>query len=152
MSSLSQQQNLRTIYDLLDKLCRNYSTDHHKDILKTATATIADLQQGFLANLSFDESIIASKIKNHLSTTKPDNSLTFFINLHEELATLADPKFRSSVLTLLYLLSDMKLETTNNNKHLTGDFVFSFPNKSRPATSSNFEQFYHGMSSRVSTR
>lgn len=144
---MAQKQDLRTIYELLDKLCRNFSPDRHKDILKTVTTSIAESpQQGFLSNLSFDESIIVTKIKNHLSS-KSEVSLSRFLNLHEELSTLTTPKFRSSILTLLLFLSDMerKLPSTTSSRH---DSVFSLPVRNR--SSSSVEQIYRGISSKVS--
>lgn len=151
MSSVNQQQSLRSIYDLLDKLCRKFSPDHHKEILKTVTATIADLHQGFLSNLTFDESLIVTKIKNHLSS-KSDANLSVFLQLHDELVTLSNPKFRSSILTLLLLLSDMNSKLPNTNKHLS-ESVFTLPVRNRSSEySSSMEQIYRGMSSRVSAK
>lgn len=69
MASNKQQKDLRSIYELLDKLCRKFSPDRHKDILKTVTTTIADSQQGFLSNLQFDESIIVNKVISILSAS-----------------------------------------------------------------------------------
>jgi hypothetical protein len=150
--AMSNKQDLRTIFELLDKLCRKFSPDRHKEILKTVTASIADSpQQSFISNLSFDESIIVTKIKNHLSS-KSETSLSLFLNLHEELSTLATPKLRSSILTLLLYLSDMesKLPNTSINRHLS-DTVFTIPVRNRSLESSaSMEQVYRGISSRVS--
>lgn len=148
---MSNKQDLRLIFDLLDKLCRKFSPDRHKEILKTVTSTIADSpQQGFLSNLSFDETIIVNKIKNHLST-KSGANLSLFLNLHDELSTLTTPKFRSSILTLLLYLSDMdsKLPNTSNNRHLA-DNVFTLPVRNRSVEPSpSMEQIYRGASGRV---
>lgn len=38
--SNKQKQDLRAIYDLLDKLCRKFSGDRHKEILKIVTTSI----------------------------------------------------------------------------------------------------------------
>lgn len=156
-SNKQKHQDLRNIYDLLDKLCRKFSVDHHKQILKTVTSTIAEsqqAQQGFLSNLSFDEAIIVTKIKNHLSS-KSDTNLSVFLNLHEELSTIANPKFRSSILTLLLYLSDMesKLPNTSMRDYTrdSADSVFTLPARSHPIQpSSSMEQIVRGMSSRVS--
>lgn len=151
MASKQKHQDLRTIYDLLDKLCRKFSTDRHKEVLKTVTASIADSQQGFLSNLSFDEAIIVTKIKNHLAY-KSESNLSLFLNLHEELSSLANSKFRSSILTLLLYLSDMesKLPKTNNNKHIV-DSVFTLPVRNRSIEpSASMEQIYRGIKAKVS--
>lgn len=149
----SNQKDLRTIYDLLDKLCRKFSGERHKEILKTVTATIADSQQGFLSNLHFDEAIIVTKIKNHLAC-KNETNLSVFLNLHEELSTIANPKFRSSILTLLLYLSDMESKLPNTNKHDSADSVFTLPVRNRAVEPSpSMEQIYRGMpSSRVSEK
>ena len=145
MSSVNQQQSLRLVYDLLDKLCRKFSPENHKEILKTVTATIADSQQGFLSNVTYDESLIVTKIKNQLSTC---TNLSKFLGLHEELVTLSNTKFRSSFLTLLLLLSDMDSKLPNN-KNLS-ESVFSLPVRNRSVESgSSMEQIYRGISSRV---
>lgn len=151
MATKQKHQDLRTIYDLLDKLCRKFSADRHKEVLKTVTATIADSQQGFLSNLSFDEAIIVSKIKNHLAS-KSETNLSVFLELHEELSTLANPKFRSSILTLLLYLSDMesKLPSTNSNKHFA-DSIFTLPVRNRSIEpSASMEQIHKGLRTRVS--
>lgn len=152
MAGKQKHQDLRIIYDLLDKLCRKFSADRHKEVLKTVTATIADSQQGFLSNLSFDEAIIVTKIKNHLAS-KSETNLSVFLDLHEELSTLASPKFRSSILTLLLYLSDMESKlpnVSNNNKHLA-DSVFTLPVRNRSIEpSASMEQIYRGIKTRVS--
>lgn len=147
----SAKQNFRAIYDLLDNLCRKFSSDRHKEILKTVTANIAD-NQGFLSNLNVDESLIVARIKNHLSSSSADTNLSVFLNLHEDLVTFSDPKFRSSILTLLLLLSDTdpKLPNTNNNNNNKMNSVFTLPSRNRLAESSSMEQIYRGISSRVS--
>lgn len=153
----NNKKDLRTIYDLLDKLCRKFSGERHKEILKTVTATIADSQQGFLSNLSFDEAIIVTKIKNHLAI-KNDTNLPVFLNLHEELSTIANPKFRSSILTLLLYLSDMESKLPNTNKHDynrdSADSVFTLPVRNRTVEPSpSMEQIYRGVpSSKVSEK
>lgn len=149
MNNANQQQNLRSIYELLDKLCRKYSPDHHKDILKTVTATIADLQQGFLSNLTFDETLIVTKIRNHL-TSKSEQNLPVFLDLHADLVARSNVKFRSSMLTLLLLLSDMdsKLPSAINSKQLSD--VFTLP-ANRFVEATSMEQIYRGISSRVRT-
>lgn len=149
MTSKQKHQDLRIIYDLLDKLCRKFSADRHKEVLKTVTATIADSQQGFLSNLSFDaEAIIVTKIKNHLSS-KSETNLSVFLGLHEELTTLANPKFRSSILTLLLYLSDM--ESKVPQKNCSSDSVFTLPVRNRSIEpSGSMEQIYRGLKTRVS--
>lgn len=149
MTSKQKHQDLRIIYDLLDKLCRKFSTDRHKEVLKTVTATIADSQQGFLSNLSFDaEAIIVTKIKNHLAS-KSETNLSVFLGLHEELTTLANPKFRSSILTLLLYLSDMESKVPQKNS--SSDSVFTLPVRNRSIEpSGSMEQIYRGLKTRVS--
>jgi hypothetical protein len=153
MSNKQKHQDLRNIYELLDKLCRKFSADRHKEILKTVTATIADSQQGFLSNLQFDESIIVTKIKNHLAV-KNETNLSMFLNLHEELSTKTTSKFRSSILTLLLYLSDMesKLPNANNYNRESTDSVFTLPVRSSGSgsgrgiePSASMEQIYRGM-------
>lgn len=148
---MSQKQDLRNVYDLLDKLCRKFSPDKHKEILKTVTATIADSQNRFLSGLQFDETIIVSKIKNHLAV-KNESNLSTFLNLHHELSTLASPSFRSSILTLLLYLSDMESKLPNTSQHeFSRDSVFSLPVKSRAIESSgSMQEMYKNLSSRVS--
>lgn len=145
----TSKQDLRTVYDLLDKLCRKFSSDHHKEVLKTVTARIADSHQGFLSGLSYDESIITSKIKNHLAL-KNETNLAVFLNLHDELSKLANPKFRASILTLLLDLSDVESKLPNTNK-TSRDSVFTLPVRNRSIEpSASMEQIYRGMNSRVS--
>lgn len=150
-SKQNQAKDLRLIYDLLDKLSREFSPNNHKQVLKTVTTSLADSQQGFLSNLSFDESLIVTKIKSHLAG-KSETNLSVFLNLHEQLSTITTTKFRSSILTLLLYLSDMesKLPNTNNNAHLS-DSVFTLPVRNRSIESStSMEQIYKGASLRVS--
>jgi hypothetical protein len=146
-------QELRKIYDLLEQLCRKFSSDNHKDILKRVTSTIADSHQGFLAGLQFEEVIIVSKIKNHLAV-KNEKNLATFLNLHNELSTLASPTFRSSILTLLLYLSDMESKLPNTSRHeFSSDSVFPLPVRSRGSDSSgNLQEVYRTFSSRVSSK
>lgn len=148
------KQDLRHIYELLDKLCRKFSTDQHKDILKTVTSTIADSQHGFLSNLQFDETIIVTKIKNHLAI-KNETNHAVFLNLHQELSTLASPTFRSSILTLLLYLSDMESKLPNTSRHEynreSADSVFSLPHRRRAIEpSGSMQEIYKNLGSRVS--
>lgn len=146
---MSGNQNLRTIYDLLDKLCLSLCPERRKEILKSVTTSITDSHQGFLSGLTYDESIIATKIKSHLSS-KSETNLSVFVNLHEELSSLASPKFRSSILAFLLYLSDMDSKLPNTNKHF-GDSVFSLPVRSHSIEqSSSMDQLYKTASSRVS--
>lgn len=144
-SNKQKHENLRNIYDLLDKLCRKFSGDRHKEIRKLVTSKIAESQQGFLSSLQFDEAIVVSKIKNHLSN-KSETNLSVFLNLHEELSTITNPKFRSSILTFLLFLSDMESKLPNTTKHDSADSVFTLPVRNRtiePSTS--MEQIYRGI-------
>lgn len=147
--SNKQKQDLRTIYDLLDKLCRKFSGDRHKEILKSVTTTIADSQQGFLANHANDECSIVTKIKSHLAI-KSESNLAIFTQLHDELSSLADAKFRSSVLSLFLLLSDMESTLPNTNRQ--NDSVFTLPVRNRSLEpSASMEHIYsRGFASRVS--
>lgn len=147
--SSKQKQDLRTIYDLLDKLCRKFSGDRHKDILKSVTTTIADSQQGFLSNHANDECSIVTKIKSQLAI-KSESNLAIFNQLHSELSSLADPKFRSSILSLFLLLSDMESKLPNTNRQ--SDSVFTLPVRTRSTEhSASMEQIYsRGFISRVS--
>lgn len=125
-----QKQDLRNIFDLLDKLCRKFSPDRHKDVLKTVTSTIAE-SGNFLSGLQFDESIIVSKIKNHLAV-KNENNLAVFLNLYQELSNITDAKFRSSILTLMLYLSDMESKLPNTGRHeSSAETVFSLPVRNR---------------------
>lgn len=149
--SHKQKQDLRTIYDLLDKLCRKFSGDRHKEILKSITTTIADSQQGFLSNHANDECSVVSKIKSHLAT-KSESNLATFTQLHDELSSLADTKFRSSILSLFLLLSDMESALPNTN--MQNDSVFTLPVKNRSIEpSASMEQIYvRGFTTRVSLK
>lgn len=147
--SNKQKPDLRTIYDLLDKLCRRFSGDRHKEILKSVTTTIADSQQGFLSNHANDECSIVTKIKSHLAI-KSESNLAIFTQLHDELSSLADAKFRSSVLSLFLLLSDMESTLPNTNRQ--NDSVFTLPVRNRSIEpSASMEQIYsRGFATRVS--
>lgn len=152
MASRQKHQDLRIIYDLLDKLSREFSPNNHKQVLKTVTTNLAGSQQEFLSNLSFDESLIVTKIKSHLAS-KSETNLSVFLNLHEELSTISTPKFRSSILTLLLYLSDMEtqLPHSNNNAHLA-DSVFTLPVRNRSIESSvSMEQINKAATLRVSS-
>lgn len=116
---------------------------------------IADVSQySFLSNLKFDESIIVGKIKNHLQN-KSQTDLSVFINLHEELSTITEHKFRSSILTLLLYLSDMENKLPNAmNFTKDNESVFNVPystiqkNRSKESNT-QFDQIYKGINSRV---
>lgn len=117
---------------------------------------IADVSQySFLSNLQFDESIIVGKIKNHLQN-KSQTDLSVFMNLHEELSTITEHKFRSSILTLLLYLSDMENKLPNAiNFTKDNESVFNIPQSTiqrnrSGESSSNFDQIYRGINSRVS--
>lgn len=117
---------------------------------------IADVSQhSFLSNIQFDESIIVGKIKNHLQN-KSQTDLSVFMNLHEELSTITEDKFRSSILTLLLYLSDMENKLPNAiNFTKDNESVFNVPfstiqrNRSGESTA-HFDQIYKGINSRVS--
>lgn len=147
---MAANSNLRTIYDLLDKLSRSFSPDHHKDILKSVTTSISDSQQGFLSGFTCDESIIATKIKSNLST-KSETNLNAFVNLHEELCTLANPRLRTSVLAFLLQLSD-KDSNLPNPSQCYGTSVFSLPvsNRLGESSSSSVSQLFKSSNSKVS--
>lgn len=147
---MSNQRNLREIYDLLDRLSRKFSSDRHKEVLKKVTTGISESQQGFISNIQFDESIILAKIKNHLAN-KSQTNLATFLTLHEQLTTLTEPKFRSSILTFLLCLSDIetKLPNTLESRDSNGS-TFTLPVKSQFSTSASMEQIYRTSTSRVS--
>lgn len=147
---MSNQRNLREIYDLLDKLSRKFSPDRHKDILKKVTSGISESQHGFVSNVQFDESIILAKIKNHLASKSQSNHASF-LNLHEQLTTLTEPKFRSSILTFLLSLSDIetKLPNTLESRESNGS-TFMLPVRNQASTSASMEQIYRTSTSRVS--
>lgn len=138
----------------MDKLCRVFSPEHHKEILKKVTGKIAENHQNFFfSNLQFDESIIVSKIKDHLRSKNEEN-LIVFIEQYQELLTITQPKFRSSILTFLLYLSDMesklpsttRIEDTRENV----DDVFVLPVRPRSiATSSSMHDMHRGLSVRV---
>lgn len=149
---MSNQKNLREIYDLLDRLSRKFSSDRHKEVLKKVTTGISESQQGFISNIQFDESIILAKIKNHLAN-KSQTNLATFLTLHEQLTTLTEPKFRSSILTFLLCLSDIetKLPNTLESRDSNGS-TFTLPVKSQFSTSASMEQIYRTGTSRVSVK
>ncbi|CRK96811.1 CLUMA_CG009915, isoform A [Clunio marinus] len=155
MSNRSKSQDFRNIYELLDKLCKNFSPDRHKEILRTVTSTIKQSQQGsqgFISNQQYDEAIVVAKIKNHLST-KSGANLSVFLNLHEQLSTLTDKNFRTSILTLLLYLSDMESKLPNASKHdynsEFADSVFTLPIRNRQVeASASMEHIFQGINSR----
>lgn len=154
MANKQSQRNLREIYDLLDKLTRKFCPDRHKEVLKKVTSEISDSQQGFVSNFQFDESIIINKIKNHLAT-KSQANLATFLSLHEQLTTLTEAKFRSSILTLLLSLSDIetKLPNTLESRCESNGSTFLLPLRSSHqgiSTSASMEQIYRTSTSRVS--
>lgn len=116
---------------------------------------IADVSQySFLSNLEFDESIIVGKIKNHLQI-KSQTDLSLFMNLHEELSTITEHKFRSSILTLLLYLSDTENKLPNAiNFTKDNESVYNVPystiqrNRSWESNT-NYDQIYKGINSRV---
>lgn len=116
---------------------------------------IADVSQfSFLSNLEFNESIIVGKIKNHLQN-KSQTDLSVFMNLHEELSTITEHKFRSSILTLLLYLSDMENKLPNAiNFTKDNESVYNVPystiqrNRSWESNT-HFDQIYKGINSRV---
>lgn len=155
MSNKQNQKNLREIYDLLDKLSRQFSPDRHKEVLKKVTAGISESQHGFISNTNnqFDESIILSKIKNHLAS-KSQASHATFLNLHEQLTTLTEPKFRSSILYFLFCLSDIETKLPNTlesfNTINSNGSTFALPVRSQFSASASMEQIYRSSTSRVS--
>jgi hypothetical protein len=126
--------NLREIYDLLDGLCTNISPHRHKDILKKVTANIADSQLCFISNLQFDEQTVLTKVRNYLGS-KSQKSLELFLNLHEELSTLTESHFRTSILAFMLCLSEKKLSYAFDSK-LSLDSV----SKNSLQTNINIEQ------------
>jgi gamma-tubulin complex component 3 len=149
MSNKQNQKNLREIYDLLDKLSRKFSpaANRHKEILKKVTTGISESQHGFIANVQFDEGIILAKIKNHLAG-KSQQNLATFLNLHEQLTTLSDLRFRSSILTFLLCLSD--IETKLPNTFESRDYSssnFTLPIRHQIPSSASVDQIYRTMSS-----
>lgn len=150
--SNKQNQNLREIYDLLDKLSRKFSPERHKEILKKVTSGISESQHGFISNIQFDESIILAKIKNHLAS-KSQASHATFLSLHEQLTTLTEPKFRSSILTFLLCLSDIETKLPNTLEYYSRDSngsTFMLPVRNQISTSASMEQIYRTSASRVS--
>lgn len=139
-----KKQDLRKIYDLLDKLCRNFSPDRHKDVLKCVTSSIAENQQAFLSTAICSESIILSKIKNQIAG-KNEANVSVFLHSHEELCSKTSSRFRSSILQLLLFLADME-----SNLQRSSDSVFTLPVSSRSIeASSSMGQIHRGMGSRV---
>jgi hypothetical protein len=155
MANKQNQKGLREIYDLLDKLSRKFSPDRHKEVLKKVTTEIGESQQGLLSNIQFDESIIVNKIKNHLAS-KSQANLATFLSLHEQLTTLSEPKFRSSILTFLLSLSDIetKLPNTVESRCESNGSHFTLPVRSSHgiSTSASMEQIYRSSTSRVSLK
>lgn len=152
MANKQNQKNLREIYDLLDKLSRKFSAERHKEVLKKVTSEISESQQGFISNIQFDESIIVNKIKNHLAAKSQENLATF-LSLHEQLTTLTEPKFRSSILTFLLSLSDIetKLPNTLESRSDSNGSTFTLPVRSHGISSSaSMEQIYRSHTSKVS--
>lgn len=152
MAHKQNQKNLREIYDLLDKLTRKFSPDRHKEVLKKVTSDISDSQQGFISSIQFDESIIVNKIKNHLAG-KSQANLATFLTLHEQLTTLTEPKFRSSILTFLLTLSDIetKLPNTLESRCDSNGSSFTLPTRSQGiSASASMEQIFRTGASRVS--
>lgn len=148
---MANNRNLREIYDLLDKLSRKFSPDRHKDILKKVTSGISESQHGFVSNVQFDESIILAKIKNHLASKSQVNHATF-LTLHEQLTTLTEPKFRSSILTFLLSLSDIetKLPNTLESRDSNGSTFMLPVRTSQASTSASMDQIYRTSTFRVS--
>lgn len=146
----NQNKNLREIYELLDKLVRKFCHDRHKEVLKKVTTGIVDSQHEFFSNAQLDESIVLAKVKNHLAN-KSQSSLTIFLKQHEELSTLTDPKFRTSMLTFLLCMSDMetKLPNTIDSKEAPGS-SFTLPVRSIQ-NSASMEQIYRNITTRVSS-
>jgi hypothetical protein len=138
MAQPQQQKNLREVYELLDKLCKNFCPTNHKDVLKKITNGIIESQYGFLSNSHVDETILLAKIKNQLSSKSSHSNLAIFLKLHEELSTLTEPKFRSSILTFLLCMSDMekKLPNTIEQRDFSSSSVIS--GFTLPARSTNY--------------
>lgn len=149
------QKNLRIreVYDLLDKLCRKVSPNDHKEVLRKVTTTIAESQHGFFTNSHTDESILLAKIKNHFAG-KSHSNLAIFLKLHEELSTLTQPKFRSSILTFLLCMSEnteAKLPNSFENRDFKSASGFYLPVRSNSIqTSASMEQIFRNTTSRVS--
>lgn len=149
-SNKQNQKNLREIYDLLDKLVRKFCHDRHKEVLKKVTSGIVESQYGFFSNVQLDESIVLAKIKNHLAN-KSQTSLAIFLKQHEELSTLADSKFRTSMLTFLLCMTDMEVKLPNNiDTKESATSSFTLPIRSIQ-NSASMEQIYRNITtSRVS--
>lgn len=151
---MPNSNNLRSTYDLVDKLCRKFSPDHHKEILKKVTEKIAENQQNFFySNLQFDESIIVGKIKDHLKS-KNNESFSVFMDQYQELMSVTQPKFRSSILTFLLYLSDVDSKlpsTTRLGDRGSTDNVFVLPVRPRTIEASmSMQDIHRGVSNRVS--
>jgi hypothetical protein len=147
--------NIRNVYDSMDKLCRIFDNKNHKEILKKVTGKIAENHQNFFfSNLQFDESIIVSKIKDHLRS-KNEKNLIIFIDQYQELLIKTQPKFRSSILTFLLYLSDMesKLPSTTRIEDTTEkvDDVFVLPKSRSITTSSSMHDMHRELLIRVNT-
>jgi hypothetical protein len=153
MANKQNQKNLREIYDLLDKLCRKFSPDKHKEVLKKVTTGIVDSQNVFFSSTHSDESIIMAKLKNQIASKSPGNLATF-LNLHEELSTLSQPKFRTAILTFLLCLGDVESSATAkfSNTIESNPAGFTLPLRSQIQTSASMEQIFRNSTSRVSCR
>jgi hypothetical protein len=145
----NNQKNLREVYELLDKLVRKFCHDGHKEVLKKVTKGIVDSQHGFFSNAQLDESIILAKIKNHLAN-KSQSSLTIFLKQHEELSTLTDPAFRTSMLMFLLCMSDMETKLPNMVDSKEAGSSFTLPVRSIQ-NSASMEHIYRNMTTRVSS-
>lgn len=153
---MPNSNNLRETYALVDKLCKKFSPDHHKEILKKVTEKIAENHQNFFhSSLQFDESIIVGKIKDHLKS-KNNESFAVFMDQYQELMSVTQPKFRSSILTFLLYLSDAESKlpsTTRIEDRTSSDNVFVLPSRPRTIeTSLSMQDIHRGISTRVSSR
>lgn len=77
------------------------------EVQRNVTKFLTNSETGLFSPLSFDESVIVQKIKNHLMH-KSENSLPLFLNCYEDLTSVTDSKFRTSILTMLLNLSDVE--------------------------------------------
>lgn len=153
-----KNQNLREIYDLLDKLCQKCSPERHKEVLKKVTSGIVESQNLFFSNeQAFDETLIVAKIKNQISRKSNQSNIVIFLKLHEELSTFTftQPKFRTSILTFLHGVSDFeeKFPTsieTSKDFSSSGSMTFTLPVRSQIQTSASMEHIFRNASSRVS--
>lgn len=147
--------NLRETYDLVDKLCRKFSPEHHRDILKKVTEKITENHQNFFhSSLQFDESIIVGKIKDHLKSKNNEN-FAVFMDQYQELMSVTQPKFRSSILTFLLYLSDVDSKLPNTTRiedRGSSENVFVLPSRPRSTieTSMSMQDIHRGIYARVS--